>query len=157
MMMNNAEEKIFKKKKDVYYITLLVYVVFAVMYILVTGTVTDESVRFGFRDPIVYVVGIFILYTSVMLIMTILRNPRLILTPATIVLKTRYSERTYRLSQIEEILLKRDRRRFNEGTFAIVKMRMSMRRRRIRIRVASYERENELYQEFKQMKEKIRK
>ena len=150
------EEKIFKKKKDVYYITLLVYVVFAVMYILITGTVTEKTVEFGFRDPIVYVVGIIILYTAVMLFTNIIRNPRLILTATTLVLKTRYSERAYRLSQIEEVILKRDRRRFNEGSFAIVKMRVRMRRRRIRIRVASYERETELYQEFKQLKERIR-
>ncbi len=154
--MSGMEEKIFKKKKDVYYITLLVYVVFAVMYILITGTVTEKTVEFGFRDPIVYVVGIIILYTAVMLFTNIIRNPRLILTATTLVLKTRYSERAYRLSQIEEVILKRDRRRFNEGSFAIVKMRVRMRRRRIRIRVASYERETELYQEFKQLKERIR-
>ena len=149
-------EKIFKKKNDVYYITLLAYVIFAVMYILITGTVTDETVKFGFRDPIVYVIGIFILYTSVMLVVNVVRDLRLILSENTMTLKTRFSERSFNLGQIEEIRLMRDRRRFNEGTFAIVKMRVSMRRRRIRIRVASYERENELYQEFKRLKERLK-
>jgi hypothetical protein len=154
--MNMPDVKIFRKKKDVYYISLLAYVIFAVAYILITGTVTDQTVEFGFRDPLVYVLGIFILYTSVMLIVTVLRDPQLIITGDMLTLKTRYSERSFLFAQIEEILLKRDRRRFNEGTFAIVKMRVSMRRRRIRIRVASYEREHELYQEFKQMKERLR-
>jgi hypothetical protein len=154
--MIESGDKIFKKKKDIYYITLLVYVVFAVMYVLVTGTVTDNTVEFGFRDPMVYVIGACILYTTVMLFVTMIGNPRLIITADAFILKTRYSERMYRIGQIEEIMLKRDRRRFNEGAFAIVKIRVSLRRRRVRIRVASYERQNELYLEFKQLKERIK-
>jgi hypothetical protein len=149
--------KVFRKKNDAYYITLLVYVIFAVLYILITGTVTKDTVEFGFRDPIVYVIGIFIFYTTIMLLTNIVRNPRLLITEDSILLQTRDRVRTIHISQIREILLKRERRRVNEGTFTIVKLRIVNRRRRIRIRLATYERENELYQEFKQLKGKLKK
>ncbi len=53
------QEHSFKRRNDLYYITLLVYVAFAVLYIVVTGTITSESVKFGLKDPVVYIIAAF--------------------------------------------------------------------------------------------------
>lgn len=69
--------RVFKRKHDFYYLTLLVYVAFFVLYIFITGTVTDDTVQFGFRDPVVYIIAAFIVYALVMLVISMVRNQRL--------------------------------------------------------------------------------
>ena len=147
----------FRRKHDFYYIVLLFYVLFGGVYLLITGTITDRTVRFGFKDPVVYIIGVFIIHAVGMLLLSIIRNERLILHPQKIVFKTRFRERAIYLAHITKILLKRERRKFNDGTFAVVKLKMTNRRRWVRIRVANYERESELYQEFKALKDELKK
>ena len=152
-----TQERVHKRKNDLYYIALLMYVVFGIAYVLVTGTITSETVAFGFRDPVVYIIGLFILYTSVMLVYNIVRDQRIVLTPQRIVFKTRFKERSIYHDHITRIVLKRERKKLNGGTFAVVRLRIPGRRRWIRIRVANYERERELYQEFKHLKHELKK
>ncbi len=155
--MKEQQDRVFARKHDFYYSTLLIYVVFAVAYILVTGTVTDEYVQFGFRDPVVYIIGIFILHAVVMLIVSIVRNQRLVLGGDRLAFKSRFKHRDLLHDDIRRITLKRERKKFNDGTYAVVVLRMEGRRRPIRIRVANYEREKELYQLFKALKHDLKK
>lgn len=151
------EERVYHRRNNFYYVTLLAYVVFAVIYILVTGTITSETVEFGFRDPVVYIIGLFILHAVVMLIVNLVRNARLVLLQDRIVFRTRFRERVVLHSQIASIVLKRERRRFNDGTFAVVKISIRHRQRPLRIRVANYEQEQDLYQQFKRLKTELNK
>ncbi len=151
------EERVYHRRNNFYYVTLLAYVVFAVIYILVTGTITSETVEFGFRDPVVYIIGLFILHAVVMLIVNLVRNARLVLLQDRIVFRTRFRERIVLHSQIASIMLKRERRRFNDGTFAVVKIFIRHRPRPLRIRVANYEQEQDLYQQFKRLKTELNK
>lgn len=155
--MKEMQERVFGRKNDLYYVTLLVYVIFAVLYILVTGTVTSETVEFGFRDPVVYIIGIFILHAVVLLLLNIIRNPRLVVDSHGITFRSRFKERTFLFTDIDRIILKREQKRFNEGTFAVARLLIRDRHRRVRIRIASYEREKELYQLLKKIKHDLHK
>jgi hypothetical protein len=141
--------RIFKRKHDFYYLTLLVYVAFFAVYIIVTGTVTDNSVHFGFRDPVVYIIAAFILYALVMLIASLVRNQHLEITDEAIILRSRFQKRSISFSDIERVTFARDRHKPNDGTFAVLKLRLSGRRRLMRLRFANYEREKELYRLLK--------
>ncbi|MBN1449075.1 MAG: hypothetical protein JXA28_14205 [Bacteroidetes bacterium] len=147
----STQERIFKRRNDFYYMTLLVYVAFLALYILITGTVTSETVLFGFRDPVVYVIAIFILHALVMLLSNMVRNRRLVLTEDSMIFRSRFGERRIPLRDIERITLKRDRSKPNDGSFAVIKLHVADRRRVLRIRVANYEHEKELYQLLKKM------
>ena len=153
----DTQERMHKRKNDLYYIALLMYLVFGVVYILITGTITSETVEFGFRDPVVYIIGLFVLYTLVMLLYNIIRDQRIILAAQRIVFKTRFQERSIYHDHITRIDLKRERKKLNGGSFAIVRLRIANRRRWIRIRVANYERERDLYNEFKRLKLELKK
>ncbi len=150
-------ERAFKRRHDFYYITLLVYVAFLAMYIFITGTVSDSTVQFGFKDPVVYIVGIFILHAMIMLLVGIVRNRRLVLTEDAMMFRSRFRERRIPYDDIERISFKRDRRKPNDGSFAVLKMHVAGRRRVVRIRVANYEHEKELYQALKKLKSEYKK
>jgi hypothetical protein len=153
----SMHEQVFKRRHDFYYITLLVYVAFLALYILVTGTIDDGSVKFGFKDPVVYIVGIFILHALVMLLVGIVRNRRLVLTTDAMIFRSRFRERRIPYDDVERITLKRDRRKPNDGSFAVLKLKVAGRRRVVRVRVANYEHEKELYQMLKKLKSEYKK
>ncbi|MDH7516015.1 MAG: hypothetical protein QHI48_09100 [Bacteroidota bacterium] len=150
-------EVVYRRKKDFYYIILLMYVLFAIVYILLTGTITDQTVEFGFRDPVVYIIAIFILLTLGALIGTIIRDPRLVITPTRLIFRNRFGERSVYFAHITKIVLKRERSPFLRGTFAVVKLRVPNRLRWIRLRMANYEREKELFAEFRRLKQELHK
>ena len=153
----DTTEKVFRKKNDLYYITLLAYVVFGVVYIALTGNVTTETVEFGLRDPVVYIIVAFLLISLIALLVSIARNMRLVLTPTRLIFRTRFRERVIEHAEITKVVVKRERARFNDGTFSVVKLRISTRMRWVRIRMANYEREKELYAEFKALKHLLKK
>lgn len=153
----STQEKVFKRRSDFYYITLLVYVAFLALYIFVTGTIDDSTVKFGFKDPVVYIVGIFILHALAMLLINVIRNRRLVITGDSMIFRSRFRERRVSYDAIERITLKRDRRKPNDGSFAVLKVHVAGRRRVVRIRVANYEHEKELYQVLKKLKSEMKK
>ena len=146
--------RIFKRKHDFYYLTLLVYVAFLVLYVFITGTVTEGTVQFGFHDPVVYIIAAFILYALVMLLAGVVKNERLEVTDDAIIIRSRLRERRILLSDIERVTFIRDLHKLNDGTFAVLKLRVTGKRRHTRIRFANYEREAELYRLVKEMTEK---
>lgn len=151
------QEYSFKRRNDLYYITLLTYVAFAVIYVVITGTVTGGSVQFGLKDPVVWIIAAFVLHALVMLLISVVRNRRLLITPDALVFASRFRERRLPFTDIERITFKRDRRKFNDGTFAVIKLHVAGRRRVMRMRVANYEREKELYQLLKKIQHEMRK
>jgi hypothetical protein len=105
----------------------------------------------------VYVIGIFILHAVTMLIVNLVRNQKLIIDSDRITVRTRYNERVIRTGDITRIVLKRERRNFNDGTFAIIKIKVRHRRRWVRFRAANWDRENEVYQLFIDLKHRLKK
>lgn len=150
------QEHSFKRRNDIYYITLLTYVAFAVLYVVVTGTISDGSVQFGLKDPVVYIIAAFILHALVMLLTSIVRNRRLLLTEDAIVFASRFRTLRVPFSDIERIAFKRDRSKINGGKFAVIKLHVAGRRRVLRLRVANYEREKELYQLLKKLQQEMK-
>ena len=151
------QEHSFKRRNDLYYITLLGYVAFGVIYVVITGSITGDSFQFGLKDPVVWIIGAFILHALVMLLTSVVRNRRLVLTPDALVFASRFRERRVPYSDIERIAFKSDRRKLNDGTFAVIKLKVSGRRRVLRLRVANYEREKELYQLLKKIQHEMKK
>ncbi|MFA6233067.1 MAG: hypothetical protein WC824_02610 [Bacteroidota bacterium] len=155
------QEYSFKHRNDLYYITLLVYVAFAVLYIVITGTISDGSVEFGLKDPVIYIIAAFIVHALVMLLTSVVRNRRLVITEDALVFASRFHERFVPFGDIERITLKREHRRLTnsklgDSKFAVIKLHVAGRRRVLRLRVANYEREKELYQMLKKLKHDLK-
>ena len=155
--MNSPNDKIFRRKLDFYYLALLVYVIVGTIYIIISGSLIGDKFEFVIRDPVVYLFGVFILYAAILLLLNVIRNRRLVITPQCLIFKSRFGERAYYFAHIEHIILKRERLRASNTIFNVVKLRIARRRRWIRIRTINYEREKELYNEFKEMKLKLKK
>jgi hypothetical protein len=155
--MKDAEIRIFRRKLDIYYAMLLVYVVTGALYIVVSGSFIGDKFEFVVRDPVVYIFAVFVLYAAALLVVNVVRRRRIEITPQSIRFASRFGGRTYYFNHIERIILKRERRRLSDAIFNVVKLRSATRRRWIRIRVANFERERELYETFEDLKRTLKK
>ncbi len=155
--MEPTEEKIFHQKLDVYYITLLGYLVIGAIYILIRGNFIGETFSVVVHDPVVYLFGIFIGYAALLLLINVFRDRRIIITPRRLIFRDRFREKVIFIDHIEKIVFRRERRFQYEKQYAMVKLKLADRRRWIRIRIAWYERENELFEALKELKEKLNK
>lgn len=147
----------FKRRNDLYYITLLTYVAFAVLYVVVTGTITSDRVQFGLKDPVIYIIAAFIVHALVMLVTSLVRDRRLRITADALVFASRFRERRIPFADIDRITFTRDPRGFRGGAFAVIKLHVAGRRRVLRLRVANYEHERELHQLLRKIQQDLKK
>ena len=124
---------------------------FLVMYVLVRGEFSNEKFSILFKDPILYIVLIFILYFLFMLIMNVLKAKVLLFNGDKIILKNRFGQRELDKSEILFVKFSRERKRNKEDKshIRIVKLKLKDRKRMLRIRVSEFNNENELIGEFK--------
>jgi hypothetical protein len=92
-----------------------------------------------------------------MLLSNVIRNRQLVIMTDALIFRSRFRERRVPYEDIERITLKRDHRKPNDGSFAVLKVHVADRRRVVRIRVANYEHEQKLYQVLKKLKSDMKK
>jgi hypothetical protein len=145
------EEKVHKHRMDFYYQSLVIYLLFFAAYVLIRGSV-GESFRLLYNDPIFYILIIFIVIFLGIVIVNIIRAPMIILKSDRIVFKNRFGSRDVLLSDIINVKIGKRRRREEEITYRIIKLKLKNRRKQLRIRANDFERGGELIKEFLRIK-----
>lgn len=145
------QEKIHKHRMDFYYQSLVIYLLFFTAYVLIKGTV-GESFKSLYNDPIFYILILFILIFLVIVVLNIIRAPMIILEEDRIIFKNRFGERVVMLSDIINVKIGRIRKRDEEMTYRIIKLKLKNRRKQLKIRANDFERGGELINEFLKIK-----
>jgi hypothetical protein len=146
-----VEEKIHKYKLDFYYQSLVIYLIFFAVYVLVKGTI-GESFKALYDDPIFYILILFIAVFLVIVIINIIRQPMIILKDDRIIFKNRFGSREVMFGDIISVKIGKRRRAEEDMTYRIIKLKLKNRRKRLRIRANDFERGNELIKEFLRIK-----
>lgn len=145
------QEKIHRHRMDFYYQSLVIYLIFFAAYVLIRGTV-GESFRSLYNDPIFYILILFIIIFLFIVVMNIIRAPMIILKDDRIIFKNRFGEREVMLSDIINVKIGRIRKRDEEMTYRIIKLKLKNRRKQLKIRANDFERGGELINEFLKLK-----
>ena len=146
------QEKIYRHRMDFYYQSLVIYLIFFALYVLIRGTM-GESFKLLYNDPIFYILIFFILVFLVIVVMNIIRAPMIILKDDRIIFKNRFGEREVMLSDIINVKIGRIRKRDEEMTYRIIKLKLKNRRKQLKIRANDFERGGELINEFLKIKQ----
>jgi hypothetical protein len=104
-----VEEKIHKYKLDFYYQSLVIYLIFFAVYVLVKGTI-GESFKALYDDPIFYILILFIAVFLVIVIINIIRQPMIILKDDRIIFKNRFGSREVMFGDIISVKIGKRRR-----------------------------------------------
>ncbi len=149
--------KEFKYKLDFYYQQVLIYVVTLILYAGVKGSFIENEFTLVFRDPILYIIGFFVLVAFVTLALNKIRDRKLIVEQGAIIFQHKFTRREIAFSDIEWFHIGRERSVQTAGRFQVIIFKVRGRRRLYRIRVGRYEREKELIAEMERVAAKVPK
>ncbi|MFA5404271.1 MAG: hypothetical protein WC358_05000 [Ignavibacteria bacterium] len=143
--------RIYKYKLDFYYKSVIVYLLFLIVYAVINETFLERQFTDLYKDPIVYISLIFILYTFFVLIKNAIRAKEIIFEDDKFIVKNRFGQREVLFSDILIIRFSREKKYGNnrKGIVRRVRMKLKERKRFLRIRLSEFCEEKKLVQEFK--------
>jgi hypothetical protein len=150
-------QKVFKYKLDFYYQQALLYLLVFFLYGGIKGTFFEDEFRLVFKDPIVYIMILFVVVALVTLMLNLLRDRKLILEDDKMIFRSRHRDREIRITDIEWMHIGREMLVQTAGHFQLIIFKMKGRKRLFRIRVGRYERDRELIAEVERMAQHIPK
>ncbi|MEO8209130.1 MAG: hypothetical protein ABI840_01105 [bacterium] len=149
--------RVYKYKLDFYYKSLIIYFITLIAYILIKGKFFQERFEVVVRDPIIFVITIFIIFFLAALVANAVRAREIIIDDKEIIFKNRFGQREVTIDDILNIRLSKDKRRFSENRsdVRLVKIKLRNRRRLLRIRLNDFQDERELMNEFRNISKKL--
>lgn len=151
------EERKYKSRLDFYYNSLIIYFIFLVLYVLIRGEFSNEKFSILFKDPIIYIILMFIFFFLIMLISNTVKARTLIFRDDKIILKNRFGQRELYKSEILFVKFSGERKRRSDekSQIRLVKLKLINRKRLLRIRLSEYNNEKELINEFKNISKEV--
>ncbi|NUN69826.1 MAG: hypothetical protein HUU02_08965 [Bacteroidetes bacterium] len=143
----------FRYKLDFYYQQALIYLLTFILYAGVKGTFVEDNFTLVFGDPILTIIGFFVLTSFVTLLLNRVRDRKVIVTDREIVFQHRFNRRAVTVEDIEWIHIGKERLVRTAGRSQVVVIKAKHRRRAYRIRLGRYERERELLKMLEQIAE----
>ena len=105
------KERIYKYKLDFYYKSLIIYLVTLIIYIIIKGRFFHASFEVVVKDPIIYIIAIFILFFLTMLLANTLRAREIIIKENLIIFRNRFGQREVENSDILGVRFSREKKR----------------------------------------------
>ncbi len=138
----------FHVRLDVYWQSIAMYAVTLIAYIMIKSawdsTLQQGLVNVVLTDPVVVLLGFFVLASVVALIINVLAKRSVIVSEDSITYISRFHERSFKLDEIERIVVGGDRRARVRGVLAVVRVYIRGRRRPLRVRPGLYDNEAHL-------------
>lgn len=148
------EEKVFSHRIDFYWQAIAMYSVALVAYSLLRGTIAEGQLSVTLKDPIVLLLGAFVVVTGIGALISQYMKRKIIVREDAIIIRNRFREKVVNISQIQRIAFGREKR-FERGAYRIIKVRIAGRRRLMRIRPSAYDNEPGLVTALLQLKRLI--
>ena len=150
-------KRVYKYNLDFYYKSLAIYLITLIIYILIKGKFFQERFEIVVRNPIIYIISIFIIFYLILLVINALRGRQIIFEETKIIFKNRFGQREIQNSEILQVRFSREKKRMKEekSESRIVKLKLADRRRFLRIKLRDFNNEKELMYEFKNISKKL--
>lgn len=150
-----AEVKIYKRKLEFVYQSLFIYIIGFGLYIIFRGQVQEGSFTFFYKDPIVFLFGVVLLFVIVYLLFSLFEQRQIVITETTFAFKTRLKEYVFPFNDILYIKIGRPKHIRTPEEGKIIRIKTKSRRRVLLIRVMNYERADELKNEIIAIQQRI--
>lgn len=147
------QNKIFKARLDFYYKLIVIYFIFFALYVIMRGSFGANEFTVVFHDPIIYITGLFILYSLIVLIVNAVRGKEIDFQSDKFILKNRFGKREINFSEIISIRYSRERKRYKDGRSSVrrVGIKLKDRKKVLRIRLSEFYDERKLLNEFQRI------
>lgn len=136
----------------IYAVTLIVYVIGQALW---NSTLQQGLVNVVLTDPIVALLGTFVLVALIAVIINTTAKRSIIISDDGITYVSRFHERTFRVQEIERIMMGGERRMRVRGVFAVIRVYIKGRRRPLRVRPGLYENDAQLVERLIGLRSRI--
>jgi len=145
------EKRVYKYRLDFYYKSLIVYLLFFIIYVAIKGNFFEEKFEIVFQDPIIYICLLFILFFLFVLVTNTIRAREIVFEGKKIIIKNRFGQREIMISEIVAIKFSRRKKykREDKSQIRIAKLKLKNRKRFLRIRLNDFDDTHELMNEFR--------
>lgn len=149
-------ERVYKYRLDFYYKSLIIYLITLIIYIIIKGRFFQERFEVAVKDPIIYVIVMFIAFFLIVLLANAVRAREIAIDENKIIFKNRFGQREVYTKDILHVRFSREKRRSSENRsdVRIVKLKLRNRKRLLRIRLNDFQNEKELMNEFRNISKK---
>jgi hypothetical protein len=153
--MENNKERKFSQSIDFYWRSTAVYAVILIIYSLMIGTIEQETLTLKIKDPVVILLSLIIIVTSINMISRYYRQRTIIIGTDYIKFKSRFGSKTYTKSQIQEIIFTKEKIFKTRRKYSIIKIKLLNKRKPIRIRPSAFEDKDEMIAEIHKLEFKL--
>jgi hypothetical protein len=119
-----------------------------IVYAWFSGSVLEDQFSMVFKDPIVYLIVLFVLAALITLALNLFRNRKLIIMTDRLMFASRFRRREIMFDSLEWMYIGKERFARTAGRFQQVIFKVKTENRWYRIRIGRYEKERELVQEL---------
>ena len=133
----------------IYAVTLIVYVVGQALW---NSTLQQGLVHVVLTDPIVALLGTFVVVALIAVIINTAAKRSIVISDDGITYVSRFHERTFRVQEIERIMMGGERRMRVRGVFAVIRVYIKGRRRPRRVRPGLYENDAKLVERLMKLR-----
>lgn len=151
---SNTDDKVFSHRLDFYWQAIAMYSVALAAYSFLRGTITEGKLSITLNDPIVLLLAIFVIATSIGALISLYIQRKIIIRPDSIIIHNRFREKTIKIQNIQRITFGKEKR-FQRGAYRIIKINITGKRRLMRIRPSTYDNEPGLVTSLIQLKRSI--
>ncbi len=136
----------------IYAVTLIVYVIGQALW---NSTLQQGLVSVVLTDPIVALLGTFVLVALVAVIINTTAKRSIVISDDGITYASRFHERMFHVNEIERIMIGGERRMRVRGVFAVIRVYIKGRRRPLRVRPGLYENDTQLVERLIGLRSRI--
>jgi cytochrome c biogenesis factor len=152
----NTEKKEFRQRLDFYWQSLSAYSVVLIVYVLLRSTIESGSVTFDYHDPLLWLLGLFILIALVGLSFSAFRRRAVIVEKDRIIFKNRFGSKEYTANDIVSISLGRDGMVQVKNLYPMIRIKLNSRKRMLRLRPTFFHNPEELIESVKDLKKDLK-
>jgi len=149
------ESRIFKRKLEFVYQSLFIYLIGFGLYLLLKGQVDGGSFTFIYKDPLVILFSVVLVFVIVYLLFSLFEQRQIVITDTSVSFKTRLKEYVFPFSDILYIKIGRPKHIRTPEEGKIIRIKTKNRRRVLIIRVMNYERSEDLRKEIIAIQQRI--
>lgn len=150
------KNQLFKRRLDIYWQFIAVYSVVLVIYAVLRRIAFDGDFFVAVVDPISVLFSIFIVLTLLSVMFQELEKKVIIIGEDFFILKTRFREKRYSLSDIRRIAFSKDRRIRIKKPVRVIKILLRNRRFPVKIRPSAYWEDKQLVQALMKLKQNMK-
>jgi hypothetical protein len=151
------QSHVFTRRLDFYWKSISFYILAVILYSILKGSIAGYQLTIVFSDPIVLLLVLFIIGSTIAQLINIYKNKIIIIDKDFITLHSRFNQKTYSIKEIKRISFAQKKfYQFNKR-MTVAKIFITNRKRAIRIRPSSYWNQKELLQSILSLKKRLNK